>query len=141
MAEVWKLVSKCCCMGRHARQIWSSINDLRTNSQKFNFPDEAQFLTDSNQVEVFFLMTKADPIRLLAVLSTVEIGHSNSAIGTTRYPLLDPNDFAPPKYYNEPNDDKEAIVSKQLDSIIKQLPQKGIGFEERIQHCRIKERK
>ena len=141
MAEVWKLVSKCCPAGRHARQIWGSMDDLRADGQGFNFPGEAQFLADSNQVEAFFLMTKADPICLLAVLSTVEIGRPNLAIGTTRHPLLDPNDFAPPEYYNEPDDDEEAVVSKQLENITKQLPRKDTGFEERIRHCRIKERK
>ena len=141
MAEVWKLVSKCGPAGRHTRQIWGSMDDLCTNSQEFNFPVEAQFLADSNQVEAFFLITKADLICLLAVPSTVEIGHPNSAIGTTRHPLLDPNDFAPSKYFNKLDNNKETVVSKQLDSITKRLQQKDTGFEARIQHCRIKERK
>ena len=139
MAEVWKLVSKCCPAGRHARQIWGSMDDLRADAAGLNFPGEAQFLADSNQVQAFFLMTKADPIHLLAVLSTAEIGRANSVVGTNRHPLLDPNDFAPPGYYDEPDDDDEAIVTRQVDKITKRLPRKDPRFEERIRHCRIKE--
>ena len=131
MAEVWKLVSKCCPPGRHARQIWGSMDDLRADAGGANFPGEAQYLADSNQVQAFFLMTKADPIHLLAVLSTVEIGRPNSAAGSNRYPLLDPNDFAPPGHYDELDDDEETIITRQVDKITKRLPRKDARFEER----------
>ena len=115
------------------------MDDLRANAAGLNFPDEAQFLAESNQVQAFFLMTKADPIHLLAILSMAEIGQANSVVGTNRHPLLDPNDFTPPGYYAKPDDDDEAIVMRQVDKITKCLPRKDPCFEERIWHCQIKE--
>ena len=53
-----------------------------------------------------------DPICLQIVLRAIEIGYPNLAIGTTRYSLLDSNNFTLLKYYNELSNDKKAVVSK-----------------------------
>ena len=70
MVEVWKLVAKCYLLGRHPREIWGAIDDISAGT---NVSPKEHFLADSNQVEAFFLMTKVDPICLLAVLSTTEL--------------------------------------------------------------------
>ena len=140
MAEVWNLVAKCCPAGRYPREIWGAMDDpIAANN---NLPNEQHFLADSNQVEAFFLMTKADPICLLAVLSTTEGAppRPNSAAGV-RHPYLVKDNFAPPEPYDEPDSDSEAIISRNAGMRAKRLPRKDAAFEERLREMRIRIRK
>ena len=107
-----------------------------------NLPIEQHFLVDSNQVEAFFLMTKADPICLLTVLSTTEGAPPRpNSPANIKYPYLVKDNFAPPEPYDEPDSDSEAIISRNAGMRAKRLPRKDAAFEERLREMRIRIRK
>ena len=139
MAEVWALVSKCCPAGRHAREIYGAMDNPSADINGQKTVQEQAYLGDTNQVEAFFLMTKAEPICLLAILST-DPPRPNSP-SASRFGLLDAKKFAPPEYTNEPDSDSDQVVARQHGQITKRLPRKDAPFEERIRHCRIKQHK
>lgn len=140
MAEVWNLVAKYCPPGTHAREIWGAMTDPHADAT--NFPSEQQCLGDSNQVEAFFLMTTANPIYLLAVLSTSELVPPRpNTPANPIHPYLIESTFAPPEPYDEPDSDSEAVISRHADLRSKRLPRKDAAFEERLREMRIRIRK